>query len=112
MKKNKEAEDALATLMPGPSKIKIITELFQGGGIGDELKRQMRPGITPIIEEHHGKDFAEHNYWYISQHVINIALFMYCPELCKTLSFQKDQIEIVKERYPLQLQMVKSVIYS
>ena len=101
------------TTMPeiGLSKTKLIQELLQGGGMGDELKRRMRPGVVTIITQRDGKDFADNNYWAISQMIINAGLVLYCPSLCKNL-LQESQVNIVKERYPLQLQMVKSLINS
>ena len=95
----------------GLSKTKLIKELLHGGGMGDDLKRKMRPGVVTIMTALDGKDFADNNYWYICQMIINAGLVLYCPSLCKNL-LQESQVNIIKERYPLQLQMLKSLIES
>jgi len=90
-------------------KNELITELYQGGPLGDAIKRKMRVGVEAILTKEHGSEFSSNNYWAISQMIINASLCINKPELFSRV-LAKDQVEKVQQKYPLQLQMVKCVI--
>ena len=108
----KESSDIVISTEISIKKIQLICELYRSEGIGALLKQKMRPGVQTILTSNDGAEFAANNYFAICQHIINCALKLHFPDQVTNLNITKEQVEKTQKNYPLQLQMVKSVIDS
>lgn len=90
-------------------KNELFGELLNGGPIQDLVVRKLRSPVQLILTNKDGADFAANCYGGICLHIIKAALAINKPALFSRV-LTKDQVEKVQQTYPLQLQMMKSVI--
>ena len=87
----------------------LIEDLYRGGPLNESIKRKMRVAVTALLSKEHGADFATDHYWSTCQQIINTQLFYSYPKLFSRV-LTEDQVEGVKNKYPLQMQFLESVI--
>lgn len=109
MQKNQSELNAVEDQEVIVRKNELITELYQGGPMGDAIKRKMRISVQAILKQQDGEDFSNNNYWAICQMIINASLWINKPALFSRV-LAKDQVDKIVHKYPLQVQMVTCLI--
>lgn len=72
------------------------------------LLRKLRPSITAALEQSNSKDYANDHWQDQAQRIIKAHYKIRYPDRGKNI-LNEETVELIKEKYPLQLQMLAGV---